>query len=173
MEKIHSAVEKYVESFYVYHDHLRTRSMRFRVPIIVLSALTTGVSFVNVTVLSRYMSVIAGSMTLVVTILTAIEGYLKLPQHMNATENTLKSLGVLSRRIYTCMMTNVEPTSELISGIWNELGDAIKDAPIIPFHTLEQLQPLAKKRMIYSMFDETTQKESEERFYPAFRTQTV
>lgn len=173
MEKIHKAVEKYVESFYVYHDHLRTRSMRFRVPIIVLSALTTGVSFVNVTVLSKYMSVIAGSMTLVVTILTAIEGYLKLPQHMNATENTLKSLGVLSRRIYTCMMTNVEPTSELISGIWNELGDAIKDAPIIPFHTLEQLQPLAKKRMIYSMFDETTQKESEERMYPAFRTQTV
>lgn len=174
MEKIHKAVEKYVESFYVYHDHLRTRSMRFRVPIIVLSALTTGVSFVNVTILSRYMSVIAGSMTLVVTILTAIEGYLKLPQHMNATENTLKSLGILSRKIHTYMMTNFEPTPELIAGIWNELGDAIKDAPIIPFHTLEQLQPLAKKRMIYSMFDDiATQKESEERFYPAFRTQNV
>lgn len=80
--------------------------MRFRVPIIVLSVLTTGVSF--------------------------------------------------------------EPTPELIAGIWNELGDAIKDAPIIPFHTL------AKKRMIYSMFDDiATQKESEERFYPAFRTQNV
>ena len=46
--------------------------------------------------------------------------------------------------------------------------DAIKDEPIIPFHTL------AKKRMIYSMFDDiATQKESEEHFYPAFRTQNV
>lgn len=165
MEKIHRAVEKYVESFYVYHDHLRTQSLRFRIPIIVLSALTTGVSFVNVSVLSKYASIIAGSMTLVVTILTAIEGYLKLPQHMNATENTLKSLGILSRKIYT--LKGEPPTRALMISIWEELGEAIKDAPIIPFHTLERIQPLANKRIIYSIFDDP--QDPEDKVRPMFK----
>ena len=153
MSEVHESIKLYVESFYLYHDHLRIKSLRYRVPIIILSALTTGVSFVNVSFLSKYASVLAGCMTLTVTILTGIEGYLKLPQHTNDCENTLKSLGKLSRRVYTFMASGMEVTPDLMQGIWDELGDTLETAPIIPYHTYEKFKPLIERKTIYSSFD--------------------
>lgn len=153
MEKLHTAIQTYVEGFYLYHDHLRKRSLQFRIPIIVLSALTTGVSFINVAQLSKYVSMAAGVMTLTVTILTGVEGYLKLPQHSNATENTLKSLGRLSRKVYANITTGASVPPEMIQDMFNELADCIDDAPIIPAKMYEKFKPLMEKRIVYSSFD--------------------
>jgi hypothetical protein len=93
MDTIHDSIVTYVEGYYLYHNYLRRRSLQFRVPIIILSALTTGVSFVNVAQLSGYVSLVAGMMTLCVTILTGIEGYLKLPQcYRKHTEGSRKAI---------------------------------------------------------------------------------
>lgn len=153
LAQLHMCVERYVEGFYLYHDKLRSQSLQFRIPIIVLSALTTGVSFVNTTEISKYYSLAAGSMTLCVTVLTAVEGYLKLPQHTNATENVLKHLGKLSRRIVVLQNSGIELDQGLFIELSNELGHALDDAPIIPAHTYKQFKPIIKERIIYSTFD--------------------
>lgn len=154
LDRLHKCIERYVEGFYLYHDKLRTRSLQFRIPIIILSALTAAVSFVNTTELSKYFSIAAGSMTLCVTILASIEGYLKLPQHTNATENVLKTLGKLSRKVFVLQHSPGPVDPKLILEIAEELGKAMDDAPIIPAHTYKQLKPMINERIIYSTFDE-------------------
>lgn len=154
LEKLHAAIAVYVEGFYLYHNHLRRRSLQFRIPIIVLSALTTGVSFINIAELSKYISLVAGSMTLVVTILSGIEGYLKLPQHTNATENALKDLGKLSRRVFAQIsMRTPPPTATYMEDMFKELAGCIDEAPIIPANIYIKLKPLIQQRILYSSFD--------------------
>jgi hypothetical protein len=153
MDKLHGAIQVYVEGFYLYHDHLRKRSLQFRIPIIVLSALTTGVSFINVAQLSSYVSMAAGIMTLAVTILTGVEGYLKLPQHTNATENALKNLGRLSRKAFALMSSGAPVTHDVIEKMFQELASCIDEAPIIPARMYIKFKPLIRQRILYSSFD--------------------
>lgn len=153
LDVLHKCIERYVEGFYLYHDKLRLQSLGFRIPIIVLSALTTGISFINTTELSKYLSVVAGSMTLCVTILVGVEGYLKLPQHINSTENVLKHLGKLSRRIFILKSAGDVVDPAAFMEIAAELGYALDEAPIIPAHTYKKLKPLINERLLYSTFD--------------------
>jgi hypothetical protein len=79
---------------------------------------------------------------------------MKLPQQTNDTENTLKALGKLSRRVATLQSTGAEPSTDVLIEMFDELGRALDEAPIIPAGTYTRFKARIKERILYSMFDQ-------------------
>lgn len=155
---IHQAVSRYVDSFYQYNDHLRRLSMRYRIPIIVLSALSSGTSFGNIGLspkLQRGLNIATGSISLIVTILTAIEGYLKLPILTNQTDKVMLELGKISHGLYTTL--SLDPTKrdtpdKVITNAFIALGTALAGSPVIPASRLAKIKRIIEKESVYSLF---------------------
>lgn len=158
LRNIHRAVSVYVESFYHYNDYLRRLSMRFRIPIIILSAASSGASFGNVSLLpttQRNVNMIVGCITLFVTILTAIEGYLKLPVLTNQTDKVIMDLGKISHKLYTHLSLHPalrDTPKKIIVETTNDFTTAITNAPIIPASVLARIKAQIQKHSIYSLF---------------------
>lgn len=158
LRNLHRAVSVYVESFYHYNDYLRILSMRYRIPIIILSAASSGASFGNVSLLpttQRNVNLAVGCVSLFVTILTAIEGYLKLPVLTNQTDKVLVDLGKISHKLYSVLSlhpTARDPPKEVIAEATQEFSAAITSAPIIPASVLARIKARIQKNSIYSLF---------------------
>lgn len=159
LRDIHAAIAVYIESFYHYNDYLRKLSIRFRIPIIIFSALSSGASFANIGIFSENMqkgiNLGVGSISLLVTILTAIEGYLKLPVLTNQTDKVLLELGKISHSLYGTI--SIEPMlrddpKDVIKNTFTQLGIALSSSPVIPASRLAKIKEVMRKNSIYSLF---------------------
>lgn len=159
LRDIHAAIAVYIDSFYHYNDYLRRLSIRYRIPIIIFSALSSGASFINIGIFStktqKGINIGVGSISLLVTILTAIEGYLKLPILTNQTDKVLLELGKISHSLYG--LISIEPhlrgePKDVINNTFNQLGMALSSSPVIPASQLSKIKIRMKKNSMYSLF---------------------
>lgn len=134
----HMDVITYAEAFYLYLDCLRGRALLFRVPIITLSAITSGVSFAFAALPSAwhiYFQVCIGTLSLIVTILTGLEGYLRLPVLTVQTEKTVLDLAHLAQEIYAVSKirpSDRAPPGDSIRSTYAKLGGILAAAAVVP-----------------------------------------
>lgn len=134
----HLDVLTYAEAFYLYYDSLRKRSRWFRIPIISLSALTSGASFAFSTFPSKwqvYFQVGVGVASLIVTILSGLEGYFRLAALTNQTEKTIIELAALSQETYAkTKMRDIErgTPGDTIKTVYMKLSTILNGSAIVP-----------------------------------------
>lgn len=140
----HLDVLTYAEAFYLYYDTLRRRSRWLRIPIISLSAITSGASFAFATFPTRwqvYFQVGVGISSLVVTILSGMEGYFRLGALSNQTEKTIIELAALSQETFAMTRMKDEergPPGDTIKSVYMKLATILNGSAIVPAEFIDK-----------------------------------
>lgn len=134
----HLDILTHLETYHLYYDNLRTKNKAFRVPIITLSAVTSGASFSFAAfpkAWNNYFQVGVGVISLVVTILSGLEGHFKIPFLTSQTEGMIAALLNLSQ--HTSKLLRIRPENRTCSPadeikyIYETLGDLIQQSGVV------------------------------------------
>lgn len=148
LQVAHLDVLTYMEVYQLYYDNLRMKNKAFRVPIITLSAVTSGASFsfaaMPVT-WGNYYHIMIGVISLMVTILSGLEGHFKIPFLTSQAEGVISALLKLSQ--HTSKLIRIRPEKRTCSPIdelnfvYDTMGEVIQQSGVVvPAYFISRIQ---------------------------------